>query len=290
MFFFRFLAWLPLWALYGLADFLYVVLFYLVRYRRAVVEENIRLSFPEKSPAERQAITRGFYRNLTDLLVETLKLPGLSADELRRRVEFTGMDMVRQLIADGHVIIAMTSHSSNWEWIPSAIVLAGVPIDSVYKTLTSPFSEELVRGIRGHFGAVPVPMNTLPRRMVQAKNIPRLIGMVADQVPDVPEHAHWMPFLHRDTPFYPGSERLARSRNLPVVYVDVVRVRRGHYHVTFSKLAEPPYTELPHAAILERYRDRIEQTIREHPSDWLWSHKRWKHWRGKYAKVGAKFD
>lgn len=288
MIFFRLLSRLPLRVLYGLSDFLYFLLLYVVRYRRDVVLENLRLSFPEKSAAEIQSIAKGFYRNLTDLIVETIKMPALSADELRRRVHFSNAELVKDQLGAGQAVIGMASHTSNWEWIPSASVLQGMPTDSVYKTLNNPFFENLMRSIRASFGAVPVPMNTLPRRMVAQKDVPRIVALVADQVPDIPEYAHWIDFLHRDTPFYPGTERLARSRNLPVFYTELRRVRRGYYEVTFTNIGQPPYDALPSGAILEKYRDLLEETIRKYPSDWLWSHKRWKHWRGKYAKVGAK--
>ena len=250
--------------------------------------ENLRLSFPEKSAADIQQIARGFYRNLTDLIVETIKMPALSPDELRQRVRFTNAELVTNHLRAGQAVIGMASHSSNWEWIPSASVLHGMPTDSIYKTLNSPFFETLMQEVRASHGAVPVPMHTLPRRMVAQKDVPRIIALVADQVPDVPEQAFWTDFLHRDTPFYPGTERLARSRNLPVFYTELARVGRGLYEVTFTCIGEPPYDALPPGAILERYRDLPEQTIRQHPSDWLWSHKRWKHWRGKYPKIEVK--
>ncbi|GAB3700008.1 acetyltransferase [Spirosoma flavus] len=290
MLFFRLLSRLPLWFLYGLSDFLYFLLLYIIRYRRHVVLDNLRQSFPEKSSTDIRQIARDFYRNLTDLLVETIKMPAMSPDDLRQRVQFPNDHMVKEELDKGHTVIGMASHQSNWEWIPSASVLHGMPADSVYKTLNNPFFEEMMRTVRSSFGAVPVPMNQLPRRMAAQKNVARIIALVADQVPDVPEQAYWTDFLHRDTPFYPGTERLARSRSLPVFYVELARVRRGHYVVTFTRIGEPPYDNLPEGAILERYRDLLEETIRKHPSDWLWSHKRWKHWRGKYPKVGAKLS
>ncbi|QKZ13091.1 lysophospholipid acyltransferase family protein [Spirosoma sp. KUDC1026] len=285
---FRLLSRLPLTVLYGLSDFLYFLLLYVVRYRKRVVLENLRLSFPEKSPAEIKSIARGFYRNLTDLIVETIKMPALSADELRKRVQFTNAEIVKQQLQAGQAVVGMASHSSNWEWIPSSSVLHGMPADSIYKPLNNPFFEKLMREIRSTFGAVPVPMHTLPRRMAAQKDSPRIIALVADQVPDVPEQAFWTDFLHHDTPFYPGTERLARSRQLPVFYTHINRIRRGYYQVTFTAIGQPPYTDLPEGAILERYRDLLEETIRAYPSDWLWSHKRWKHWRGKYPKIATK--
>ena len=133
-------------------------------------------------------------------------------------------------------------------------------------------------------------MHNLPRHMVANRHTPRLIALGSDQVPDVPEQAFWTDFLHRDSPFYPGSERLARRQKLAVFYLEIVRIRRGYYEAIVQPFAEPPYDEQPLGTIMERYRDAIEITIRKNPSDWLWSHKRWKHWRGKYAKVSAKLN
>ncbi|GAB4017709.1 lysophospholipid acyltransferase family protein [Spirosoma koreense] len=288
MVFFRFLSRLPISVLYGISNVLSFLLLHIIRYRRRVVLDNLRLSFPEKSPADIKAIARRFYRNLTDLLVETIKMPDLSPDELMKRVYFTNPELVRTRLKAGQTVVGMASHQGNWEWVPSASILYGMPTDSIYKPLTNPFFEELMRSVRASFGAVPVPMQNLPRRLAAQKAVPRIIALVADQVPNIPEQAYWTDFLHRDTPFYPGTERLARSRNFPVFYLELIRVRRGYYKATFTLIAEPPYDDLPLGAIVERYRDLLEATIRAHPSDWLWSHKRWKHWREKYQKIDVK--
>lgn len=288
MLFFRLLSRLPLGLLYTLADFSYYLLLYVLRYRRRVVLENLRLSFPEKSATDIWAVAKGFYRNLTDLIVETIKMPDLSPADLRQRVRFTNAELVQTRLRAGQTVIGMASHQGNWEWIPSASVLNYMPVDSVYKPLNNAFFEEVMLEIRSGFGAVPTPMNSLPRQMVVRKDVPRIIALVADQMPDAPEHAYWTEFMHRNTPFFPGTERLARSRKLAVFYLQLVRLRRGYYEATFTLIAEPPYEALPPGAILERYRDLLEETIRHHPADWLWSHRRWKHWREKYGKVVTK--
>ena len=289
MIFFRLLSRLPFSVLYGISNVLSFLLLHVVRYRREVVLENLRLSFPEKSPADIQQIAAKFYRNFTDLIVETLKLLDISPDDLLKRIRFTNAELVRSQIEAGQAVIGMASHQANWEWLSPAAVLNGMPVDTIYKPLTNPFFEELMRQIRARMGSVLVPMHLLPRQMVASKDKARIIALGSDQVPDVPEQAYWTDFLHRDTPFYPGTEKLARRLSLPVYYLEMVRVGRGYYELTFQTVALPPYTDLPLGGIMDSYRDLIERTIRNNPSDWLWSHKRWKHWRGKYAKVGAKF-
>lgn len=282
MVFFRLLSRLPLSVLYVVSDLLYFLLARLIRYRRTVIRTNLQASFPTLPPKEINNLIRGFYRNLTDLIVETIRLSDLPAEELSRRVTFVNDELIRNYTDKGQAVIGMASHQCNWEWLPPASVLNGIPTDSVYKPLKSPFFEKLMREIRSSFGAYPLPMNKIPREIVARRNQPRIVALVADQVPDQPEFGYWMPFLHRDTPFYPGTERLARSFNLPVFFLETVRIRRGYYRATFYPIAEPPYDNLPNGIILERYRDMLEQSIQRNPSDWLWSHKRWKHTRDAY--------
>lgn len=286
MIFFHWLSRLPFSWLYALSDLLYLVLAYVVRYRRRVIVQNLSTAFPEKSARDINKLTRGFYRNLTDLIVETIKLPALSADELLRRVRFQNPELISSRIAAGQPVIILASHQSNWEWLPASAQLNGIIADSVYKQLSSPFFENLMREIRSTFGVNPIPMHRLLRDVAVRRHVPRAIALVADQIPASPEVAYWLPFLNHETAFYPGPEKLARSLQLPVFYVEMVRVRRGYYDVTLHTLAEPPYNDLPDEAILTRYRDRLERTIQANPSDWLWSHKRWKHQREEYVGRG----
>lgn len=282
MVFFRLLSRLPLPVLYGLSDIFYFLLAYLIRYRRSVIRNNLQASFPTLQPTEIDRLIKRFYQNLTDLIVETIKLPHLPADELVKRVTFANPEVVKACFNKGQAVIGMASHQCNWEWLPPASVLNGMPTDSVYKPLKNSFFEELMRIIRSRFGAYPLPMNKISREMVARRNQPRIVALVADQVPDQPEFGYWMPFLNRDTPFYPGTERLARSFNLPVFFLEIVRTRRGYYRATFYPIAEPPYESRENGFILERYRDLLEQSIQRNPADWLWSHKRWKHTKEAY--------
>ena len=284
------LARLPFFALYRLSDFLFIIIAYILRYRRRVVLDNLRHAFPTLPDRQIQRLSRDFYRNFCDVLVETIKLPRIAAGEMAKRVVVVNGDLVRTYLSQGQTVLGAGGHQCNWEWVPAATLVTGIPVDSVYKPLHNATWERIMQQIRGTFGAYLVPMNRLPREMISRRHLPRIIALVADQMPNIPEAAYWTPFLNRNTPFFPGTERLARNQHLPVFYLDMVRVRRGYYTATFSLLAAPPYTDLPHGEILERYRDRLTESIQNQPGNWLWSHKRWKHQREKYANVNTKLE
>ncbi len=278
MLFFRLLSRLPLSLLYLVANGLYWLAFYAFKYRRQVVYRNMSRSFPEKNEAEIHRLAKAFYRNLADIMVESIKAITISREEIRQRVRFTNPETAQHYHTHSHPFLLMTAHQCNWEWVLLSGSLLQVPVDAVYKPLHNPFFDQLMLTIRTRFDAFAIPMQRLFRENIQRKDIPRMICMVADQMPS-PEHAYWTTFMHQETGFYTGTERIARRFNYPVLFLSVRRIRRGYYEATFHKLAEPPYETLSLNTLTERYVRALEKNILAHPEGWLWSHKRWKHQR-----------
>ncbi|MFC0183213.1 KDO2-lipid IV(A) lauroyltransferase [Pseudarcicella hirudinis] len=279
MFALKLISRLPFRILYRISDFIFFVLFYVVKYRKKVVCENLRKSFPEKSETEIETIARDFFLNLSDIIVEVIKSLTISEKELKKRVSIEGEEPLQKLIREGKTGIVMSNHLCNWELVPLRSALSEVNSDVIYKPLKSEFFEKFMFTIRSRFGVFPVPMKMTLREVVRRKNIPRIIGMVADQVPGIRENAYWTDFLNQDTDFFMGSERIARSNNYPVFYGELSRKKRGFYHLKYHTLIEPPYDHIPPNGITELYVRTLEKSICQYPSDWLWSHKRFKHTR-----------
>ncbi len=279
MLFFRLLSRLPLPALYALGYLLYVLGYYALGYRRKVVMANLDLAFPRKTAAEKKAIARQFYRNLADIVVETVKLLTISSAELGRRVTIANPEVLLAHLDRGQSIVVMTAHQGNWEWLLQGCALhLGYDVDAVYKPLRNKFSEKLMLAIRRRFGPLPVPMQQLPRALVQRRPVVRIIAMVADQAP-APELAHWLDFFGHDTPFFTGAAKIAQRTAYPVLFTGMQRLRRGYYQVYMAPLALPPYAPEAVEDIIGRYARTVQAAIEARPAEWLWSHQRWKHKR-----------
>jgi KDO2-lipid IV(A) lauroyltransferase len=273
----KLLSLVPLRILYLLSDVLYIFSYYIFQYRKKVIKENLYKAFPEKTPEEINWITKKFYRNLTDIVVEIIKVLSLKKEELDRRVIATNINLPLKHLQQNESIIVLAGHQCNWEWLLSACMLkGGYPIDAVYKPLNSKFSDKLMLTIRSKFGATPVSMKDTLREQIRKKNIPHGLAMVADQTPLKNEIQYWTTFFNQDTPYYVGSDKIARLLNMPVFFVGMKRVKRGFYEITFKELGLPPYTA-SEFDITEKYNQLLEEEIRNQPENWLWSHRRWKH-------------
>lgn len=273
---------LPDRLLYVLAEFLYWVCFRLIGYRKVVVYDNLTRSFPEKSPEEIHAIAFNFYHRFCDLLVEVVNMMFISEHKLRKMVSFSNTSLLNQLYEEGKSVVIVQGHFMNWE----LSLLMGDAMGKhsryvIYKTLSSKVSEKLVMRLRErldtHMLAMYETKNFIDRHMQQgAENQPALFQLGADQAPMKHKIEYWTSFMNQEAPFFLGPEKLAKKYGMPVVYLDLKRMSRGRYQVSYSML-EPDPCNAPEFSITNKYVSRVEEAIKSDPSNWLWTHRRWKH-------------
>jgi KDO2-lipid IV(A) lauroyltransferase len=259
-------------------------MYYFPGYRKKVVYENLRNSFPEKSEKELNQIAKQFYANLADVSIETLKILGMSKKEIQKRVRFDNIDLPHQYLDKGQSIIVLTGHQCNWEWLLlGSSVECRYPIDAVYKPLHNSFMNKLVFKMRSHFGARPLAMKDVFRSIVRNKTETRALAMVADQTPAGGEIQYFTKFLNRNSGFFVGSDKIAGYTDFPVLFLDMRRMKRGYYEARFYpvKVTTDSTIEFP---VVEEYAHLLEASILQRPGDWLWSHRRWKHTEKKAKK------
>ena len=184
-------------------------------------------------------------------------------------------ELVRE-VSHGKPVLIMAAHQCNWEWLLLGFsTQLGMPVDAVYKPLVNPWAEREMFALRSRLGARPVQAQQLLADILQNRNVPRAIAIVADQEPVSSERKHWLKFLNRDSAFFLGAEEIARTVRYAAVFAQIRRVARGHYEVRFVPLVAAG-EQLPAGEFTARYARMVEEQIRAAPADWPWSHKRWR--------------
>jgi len=273
------LSRLPLSALYKLSDFLYLVLYRGLGYRKKVVYGNLRHSFPEKTAAEIKAIADEFYRFLFDLMVETIRLFSMPESELVAHCEVNDIDVFDRFAQQGQQVIIAGGHYGNWELAAMAICIkiphTGV---AIYRPLKNKFLNDKLQQSRGRFGMEMVPTPTV--KTFYAENHQRTIATIfgTDQAPSNERGAYWTMFLNQETPVFLGAERYAKQYDCPVIFLRVRRVKRGYFTVDAELVSEHP-AQTQEGEITEAHTRILEKIIRANPEYWLWTHRRWKRTR-----------
>lgn len=255
----------------------YWVLCYALRYRRRVIMDNLRRSFPHYTEQQLATICRDTYKNLAEQIINTLSQSGISDEELRRRMTFSNDGPTREAVG-GRSAVFMTAHYGPWE--AGSVVSLAFPDQTfvaVYHKITNPIVDELMKRIRRHTNVELVDMKRTMRHFIDNRQRrPMIMGLIADQNPTLRPNMSWYPFLNQWTAFFDGGEVLARKYNLPVYYFSPRRLRAGYYEGTFTMIHDGESPIEP-GEITRRYARMLEAEIVANPAMWMWSHRRWKH-------------
>jgi KDO2-lipid IV(A) lauroyltransferase len=239
------------------------------------VVQNLSRSFPEKKYKEVERIMDDFYRSFSDIFVEVLKSISISARRQKEKVLLIDFDIIEKQIRQGKHVIASMGHCGNWEILSILPFILNINVNAVYKPLKTKCINRLCLKIRSRFGANLISNKSIARHLFLNKQNPSLYIFLADQCPTIIKEAYQFSFLHQQTSVFAGVEKLACVTNSTVVYLHIVKISRGVYRVECKEISRHPQC-LAKTEITQNYIRHLEQNIMEKPSDWLWSHKRWK--------------
>jgi KDO2-lipid IV(A) lauroyltransferase len=276
----KLVARLPFWVIWGLADIFYVLLYYVVGYRRKIVHENLTRSFPEKSPEEIKKITKTFYHHLSDIGLETIKFSRMTKKQLDKRIKIHNLDIYEEYYNQNKSMIVLGQHHNNWEWSASMQRFIKAQFLVVYNPVRKNKAlERFILDTRERFGAKSIQVNHSVRTALAFNTNERVSSLMlaADQTPPA-NSQFWTTFLNQETAFFAGPMKIAMKTNLPVIMHHTRKVGRGRYEVFHYKLIENPAGVKPEE-ILMTYVRKLEEIICSEPEYWLWSHRRWKHKR-----------
>lgn len=269
---------LPLKVLYGLSDFIFVITYFVVGYRKDVVLQNLKNSFPAKSDSELKIIRKKFYHNFCDYLVETLKSFTIPSHELRVRVQHLNQDVFHEAKKENKNIILLAGHIFNWEWFNAlATIIPQEKSFPVYRKVQSSFWEQKVKAIRNRFGNHALEAKEVIRHIFKNTNDGNSVYMfVADQTPHSSEVTYGLEFLHQKTPAFVGYDKLSTRMDLVFVYCEMKKVKRGYYQINYHRIY-PDGEKFQEYEVVRKFHKMLETTINKRPDNYLWSHRRWKY-------------
>lgn len=273
------LSRIPWWLFYKISDVVYFILYYVIRYRRSTVMENLQLVFPDKSKAELIRISKASYKHMCDMFLEMTRTLSISEDEMVKRFQTTNLEIFDDLAKKNESIIVMMGHYNSYEWTNSLEIVTDFKCVGVYKPLKNKYFDALAHRIRGRFGSKIVAKRNIFKQVLldqRKKEELFIYGLISDQSPKIHKTNIWTEFMGIRVPSINGAELMANKTGLSVFYLHVEKVKRGFYSATLLPITTNPKEE-NEFYITKKFIELLENQIRSNPGNYLWTHKRWKH-------------
>lgn len=273
---FYLLSLLPWFIIYLISDGCYFLIYYVFKYRRQVVADNLLIAFPEKTEAERTGIAKNFYKGFTDNFIELIKLVSISESEMKKRFVIN-IEVVNELVEKHERVHLITGHYFNWEFANLAVgLISKFPFIVAYKPVSNKVFDRLMYHIRSRFGTKLVSSTNFAKDFQPLAKSNYALILVADQNAANTSKAYWVDFFGKKVPFVKGPERGAKMNNLPLIYTHFYKVKRGYYKGHFELVTTTP-NDYKDGELTKVLIKKIEDSIKQEPSNYLWSHRRWKH-------------
>ncbi|MFR9503166.1 MAG: lysophospholipid acyltransferase family protein [Rikenellaceae bacterium] len=265
---------------YFLADILFFLIYHCCRYRRRVVDKNLRNAYPELADQQRAKISKEFYHYLAEVVVSTVSLAGAKAEKtILSQDEDKPINKLKGLTA-GQSWVALTAHHGLWEYLMFWAKFADQSLIAVYHPLENRVFDELFKRLRNHKNVETVALKETIRYCLEHQDgvngLNYVVGLIADQNPPRRLNSQWIKFMNQETIFFDGGEKIALKLKMPVYFIYQQRLGRGRYQLEYELIHDGIESVEPFE-ITRRYVEKLERVIRENPHLWLWSHRRWKH-------------
>lgn len=275
---------LPMRILYGISNIFFFFVYHIFGYRKKVVENNIRMAFPEKNEKEIKLIAKKFFLHFTDLIMESIKTFSISEKETQKRYTYNNLELIHDLIKQGKSIILTGAHQANWEWSFYMPSLISIPMFGAYTKLSNNYFNKKIIKSRTKFGGKGFKSSHITKGIQSNhnNNLQAVYLLLSDQSPQLRRVRYWRDFFNIKVPVHDGPEMLAKRYDYAVVNYVTKKTKRGYFEATFELITDTP-KDLEDHVITDKYFEITERNIREQPEFYLWSHKRFKH-KGKYEK------
>lgn len=248
----------------------------MARVRRELVESNIRLAFPEKDADWHRRVARESYRHLGREALAMVALGARSADEIRERTPFTGLDELHRALALGRGAVMVTGHFGNWEIAAASLAVRGIPFDGVVQRQRNPLVDRDIRAVRERLGVRIIDRRHASKLVPPALGAGRAVGFVADQ--DAGRHGVFVPFFGRPASTHRGAALFALRARAPLFVGVGVRRDDATYDCRIEEVVVDRDGSVDDVVLrlTAAFTARLEAYVRSAPEQYFWLHRRWK--------------
>lgn len=253
-----------------------VIIGSLARHKTAIIEENFRIAFPEKSPREIKHLAKACWSSAGRLLSEFPHLDHIANDRGDQRLEIIVRDPNLTFCDRNRPAIVVGAHLSNWELIESALGRLGIVNSALYSPPSNPWLDRLLLESRAALNCELLPRDNCARLLVDRLSAGRTVAMVVDRRVDGGKP---IPFFGREKSTTILPAKLALKFDCDLIPAQAERIKGAHFRITFHppvRPANPGDCKNDQALdIMHQLHQLFESWIRQRPEEWVCSTRLW---------------
>jgi KDO2-lipid IV(A) lauroyltransferase len=250
---------------------------YIFKYRKKVILKNLKLSFPELSEEHIRTMVGDVYKNFLQLWIEVMQTWRLNNEFISENFDIFNWEIVEQAIKEERGLILVTGHLGNYEWAVHYCMMKLKNVHAIMKRLKNKKINDLIVNIRELTGGKVIYKKTALRKGLKVLKERKSVAIVSDQ--HAGSQGIYVNFLDRPASTATGAAIFHLKSGAPMVFVTGIRRDLGKVDIYFERIPGLKDRTINDKSILELtqlHTSILEKWIREHPTQYFWTHRRWK--------------
>ncbi|MFC1480980.1 lysophospholipid acyltransferase family protein [Candidatus Neomarinimicrobiota bacterium] len=254
-----------------LADLLY----YVVKLRKQVGLDNLKLAFPDKSDRDHRQILHAAYRHFGKALFDFIRMPHVMVEHLPD-LFILNDEPLKSLQEQGQGAVLVSGHFGNWEYMNRALGLKGYQVAGMFVEQHG-IGGKMLGDIRAQTGSQLFGKKASPRAILRSIKSGSIMGIASDQ--DAKKRGHWHTFFGQPASRPRGPAVFALQSNAPMIYAHCLLGADNRYSLECWEIGKEDLPDDKEQAIdqlNQRFHDALESQVRLHPEQYFWFHRMWK--------------
>jgi Kdo2-lipid IVA lauroyltransferase/acyltransferase len=251
--------------------------FSIIRIRRSVTLDNLRMAFPEKDGKELKGIALRTYRNFAKMMLEYIRFPVMDRETVLSLCTIEGQENIDWVTQNGKGAVMVAGHFGNWELMGAFLAQKGYPMSFLVGRQKNRLVDDLMNQYREGMGVKLIHMGVAVRGVIKALRSNEWVAMLSDQ--DAHEEGVFVDFMGRKASTHQGPAVFALRTGAPIIFGSAIRLPDGTHRMVAELLRFDELTEVTPENIrivTQAYTNLLEKMVRQYPDHWFWMHRRWK--------------
>ncbi len=253
----------------GIGDFAW----HMLHFRRQIVMDNLQIAFGrEMGKSQLEEIAAESYKQIAMSFIELLIGPKLQK-EIQRILQAEQIELIQELLRQGHGLITVTGHLGGWELqAAAAATVIAEPLTVAAVQQSNPYINRFIAKRRNAMGMQVAGTKEAMKLLLKALRNHQVIGLAADQ--NAGAHAVFVDFFGKTAATHPGPAQLALKFNAPMLVAVAVRIGPAQFKILSQKVEIKEDDTVK--TLTQRHVKILESFIRQYPEQYFWLHRRWK--------------
>ena len=241
---------------------------------KQTILNNIKNALPNTNKADLELIIQSMWENYGRILAEYVFLKDFRKEKLNDYLEIEGKEHLNKVRDSNEQVVFVSGHFNNFELMAMQIEKSGINLAAIYRPLNNIFLNGIMEKIRTKY----ICKNQIKkgrsgtRELLKSFNNKNSIALMIDQRVSEGEKSN---FFGQDAFTTTIPAQLVKKFGCKIVPIHIERYNDFYFRMK----VEEPINYNKDSSIEEitlSLNKLLEKMILKNPSQWIWSHTRWK--------------